>query len=63
MSNQIKTVLLLGTLTAIIIWFGNLIGGQQGMLIALIMAATCINFFPAIGFRTRSFYGCTAPRR
>ena len=44
MSNQIKTVLLLGTLTAIIIWFGNAVGGQQGMLIALIMAAA-MNFF------------------
>jgi heat shock protein HtpX len=44
MSNQIKTVLLLGSLTAIIIWFGNAVGGQQGMLIALIMAAA-MNFF------------------
>ena len=44
MSNQIKTVLLLGSLTAIIIWFGNAVGGRQGMLIALIMAAA-MNFF------------------
>ncbi len=44
MSNQLKTVLLLGSLTAIIIWFGNAVGGRQGMLIALIMAAA-MNFF------------------
>jgi heat shock protein HtpX len=44
MSNQLKTVLLLGVLTGIIIWFGNAVGGQQGMLIALVMAAA-MNFF------------------
>jgi heat shock protein HtpX len=44
MSNQLKTVLLLGTLTGIIIWFGNAVGGQQGMITALIMAAG-MNFF------------------
>jgi heat shock protein HtpX len=44
MSNQMKTVFLLGALTGIIIWFGNLVGGQQGMLVALIMAAG-MNFF------------------
>jgi heat shock protein HtpX len=44
MSNQLKTVLLLGTLTAIIVWFGNAVGGQQGMITALIMAAG-MNFF------------------
>jgi heat shock protein HtpX len=44
MSNQMKTVLLLGALTGIIILFGRAIGGAQGMLIALIMAAA-MNFF------------------
>jgi heat shock protein HtpX len=44
MSNQVKTVLLLGALTAIIILFGRAIGGTNGMLIALIMAAA-MNFF------------------
>jgi heat shock protein HtpX len=44
MSNEIKTVLLLGALTAIIIYFGKLIGGVQGMQIALLMAAA-MNFF------------------
>jgi heat shock protein HtpX len=44
MSNQLKTVFLLGALTAIIILFGRAIGGQQGMLVALIMAAA-MNFF------------------
>jgi heat shock protein HtpX len=44
MSNQVKTVLLLGALTAIIILFGKAIGGTQGMQIALLMAAA-MNFF------------------
>jgi heat shock protein HtpX len=44
MSNQVKTVLLLGALTGIIILFGRAIGGTNGMLIALIMAAA-MNFF------------------
>jgi len=39
MSNQLKTVLLLGAMTAILIWFGNAIGGTEGMMVALIMAA------------------------
>jgi heat shock protein HtpX len=44
MSNQLKTVFLLGALTAIIILFGNAIGGSQGMQVALLMAAA-MNFF------------------
>jgi heat shock protein HtpX len=44
MSNQLKTVFLLGALTAIIILFGNAIGGTQGMQVALLMAAA-MNFF------------------
>ncbi len=39
MSNQLKTVLLLGAMTAILIWFGNAIGGTNGMMVALVMAA------------------------
>jgi heat shock protein HtpX len=39
MSNQLKTVLFLGALTAILIWFGNAIGGTGGMKVALVMAA------------------------
>ena len=39
MSNQLKTVLLLGALTAILIFFGNAIGGSGGMKVALVMAA------------------------
>ena len=34
MSNQLKTVLLLGALTAILIFFGNAIGGSGGMKVA-----------------------------
>jgi heat shock protein HtpX len=44
MSNQLKTVFLLGALTAIIILFGRAIGGTNGMMVALIMAAA-MNFF------------------
>ena len=39
MSNQLKTVLFLGALTAILIWFGNVIGGTEGMMVALAMVA------------------------
>jgi heat shock protein HtpX len=36
--NGLKTVLLLGVLTAIILFIGNLFGGQQGMIIAFLIA-------------------------
>jgi heat shock protein HtpX len=36
--NRLKTLLLLAALTALFIWFGQLIGGRQGMMIALIFA-------------------------
>ncbi|RLG09414.1 zinc metalloprotease HtpX [Candidatus Pacearchaeota archaeon] len=38
MSNTLKTFILLGILTILFIWFGNLVGGKTGMTIALIMA-------------------------
>ncbi|MFP4167623.1 MAG: zinc metalloprotease HtpX [Desulfonatronovibrionaceae bacterium] len=38
MSNQIKTGLLLGLLTAIILLFGRLLGGQTGLVIAFVLA-------------------------
>tara|TARA_Y100000310_G_scaffold89923_1_gene87126 strand:- start:78809 stop:79666 length:858 start_codon:yes stop_codon:yes gene_type:complete len=41
--NQIKTVLLLGGLTGILLGIGNLLGGRQGLLIGLIFAGV-INF-------------------
>jgi heat shock protein HtpX len=39
MSNQIKTVLLLGTLTVLIILIGDVVGGKQGMYFAFLFAA------------------------
>lgn len=36
--NNIKTVLLLGLLTSLIVWIGNMLGGPQGMVIALVFA-------------------------
>lgn len=42
--NQIKTVLLLGLLTGLLVVLGGAIGGRGGMIIALIMAAA-MNFF------------------
>ncbi|MCS7253208.1 MAG: zinc metalloprotease HtpX [Armatimonadota bacterium] len=39
MGNQVKTVLLLGALTGLLILIGDLLGGKQGMLFALIFAA------------------------
>ncbi len=44
MGNQLKTALLLGTLTALIILFGNAIGGQGGMMVAFVFALG-MNFF------------------
>ncbi len=43
MSNTLKTTLLLGLLTALIMWFGQFFGGSQGMLLAFIFAAV-MNF-------------------
>ncbi len=36
--NQIRTVVLLGLLTGILLWVGNLVGGMQGLTIALVFA-------------------------
>jgi heat shock protein HtpX len=44
MGNQFRTALLLGALTALIVLIGHLIGGRQGMIIALLLAAA-MNFF------------------
>lgn len=41
--NNLKTALLLGSMTALILWIGAMIGGQQGVLIALILAGV-MNF-------------------
>src|SRR5205823_6036943 len=38
MSNTLKTTLLLGLLTAIIMWFGQFLGGSQGMMVAFVFA-------------------------
>ncbi len=38
MGNQIKTALFLGLLTALILLFGKLMGGQQGLVIAFVFA-------------------------
>ncbi|MBN1849206.1 MAG: zinc metalloprotease HtpX [Deltaproteobacteria bacterium] len=44
MGNWFKTTLLLGALTALIVFIGHLIGGQQGMIFAFILAIG-MNFF------------------
>ncbi len=38
MTNQLKTGLLLGLLTAIILMFGSMLGGQTGLILAFILA-------------------------
>jgi len=38
MGNTLKTTLLLGLLTGIILWFGGYLGGQNGMVIAFVFA-------------------------
>ena len=44
MGNQLKTTFLLAGMTVLIMLAGNLLGGRQGMLIALVLAAG-MNFF------------------
>ena len=44
MGNWFKTTLLLGVMTALIVWIGNLFGGRQGMVLAFILAIG-MNFF------------------
>ncbi|MFO7739293.1 MAG: zinc metalloprotease HtpX [Desulfatiglandaceae bacterium] len=44
MGNWFKTTLLLGALTALIVWIGNLFGGRQGMILAFTLAMG-MNFF------------------
>jgi heat shock protein HtpX len=44
MGNQIKTTILLAVMTALILWIGQLLGGRQGLMIALVLAAG-MNFF------------------
>jgi heat shock protein HtpX len=44
MGNWFKTTLLLGVLTALIVWIGHLFGGRQGMIFAFILAIG-MNFF------------------
>jgi heat shock protein HtpX len=43
MSNMVKTTLLLGLLTGIILWIGQVFGGSQGMMVAFVFAAV-MNF-------------------
>jgi len=44
MGNKIRTTILLAVMTALIIWIGQIFGGRQGMIIALLIAAG-MNFF------------------
>lgn len=43
MGNWMKTTLLLAVLTGLLLWIGEMLGGQQGMVMALVFAAV-INF-------------------
>ena len=43
MSNTLKTTLLLGLLTGLIMWFGQYLGGSHGLIIAFVFA-TLMNF-------------------
>jgi heat shock protein HtpX len=44
MGNRIKTTILLAIMTAFILWVGQMIGGRQGMMLTLVLAAG-MNFF------------------
>ncbi len=43
MSNTLKTTLLLGLLTGLLLWVGDLVGGPQGLVVALVLAVV-MNF-------------------
>ena len=43
MSNALKTTFLLGLLTGLLLWIGQLLGGTQGVVVALVFAAV-MNF-------------------
>ena len=42
--NTFRTTILLAALTALLIWFGDMLGGRQGAIVALILAGA-MNFF------------------
>src|SRR5689334_448924 len=42
-SNALKTTLLLGLMTGLLLWVGGAVGGRDGMIIALVFA-TVMNF-------------------
>jgi heat shock protein HtpX len=42
--NNVKTFLLLGALTLLLVWLGGLLGGQEGMILAFVIAIG-MNFF------------------
>jgi len=44
MGNWFRTTLLLGVMTLLIVWIGRLLGGQQGMIFAFVLAIG-MNFF------------------
>lgn len=44
MGNQVRTVILLAVMTAFMLWIGQILGGRQGMVTALFLAAG-MNFF------------------
>lgn len=44
MGNWFKTTILLGIMTALIVWIGRIFGGQQGMVLAFVLAMG-MNFF------------------
>ena len=39
MSNTLRTTLLLGLLTGLLLWVGQALGGAQGLVVALVFAA------------------------
>ncbi|HUM02450.1 MAG TPA: M48 family metalloprotease, partial [Thermoanaerobaculia bacterium] len=41
--NRLKTLMLLAALTALLLWMGQLIGGRQGVMVALVLAVV-MNF-------------------
>jgi hypothetical protein len=61
MSSTLRTAVLMGAMTAVLIGVGGVIGGQTGMLVALLIAA--VTNFGGYWFSDNSRSGCMGPEK
>jgi heat shock protein HtpX len=56
-----KTAMLLATLTALFLWAGQALGGESGLMTALLFAG--LMNFGAYWWSDKIVLGCTGPRK